>query len=214
MPVYQGKTAKQWMYASDGTSLSKEFDAFKDMGSNAVPFLIHELARKDSAWEKFSSWIRPKLPQSISKHISWPKDSHTRRSFAYSFLISESSRTAVGPLLQVLVDGDPVQQYWALEVLSALEQSTDTDWIPHLTACLNSPAPGVCLVAAQMLKELNAGELAIPALTNLLTPTNSILRFQIISQLKLIDTTNSEKWNQMLTNEPTWQKMHTQKRVF
>ena len=38
MPVYEGKTARQWMYGARDSDSSEVAEAFREMGSNAVPF--------------------------------------------------------------------------------------------------------------------------------------------------------------------------------
>src|SRR5690348_9358947 len=60
MPSYQGKTAREWMYDHSRGIGSPRYDAFRAMGSNAIPFLVHELARKNTVRENLNEWLYPR----------------------------------------------------------------------------------------------------------------------------------------------------------
>ncbi len=205
MPVYQGKTVREWMYAVRGPKWGQADEALKQMGSNAVPFLVNELTRKNSVSQNLKEWIYPKLPQGIRRHLRPPWPADYRQNLAVECLGKVNSRTAVAPLLRVLAEGDENQQYFALLVLRNLAKPEDTNWIPQLTVCLKSSKPGPPLVAAEILERLNAGELAIPALTNLVTSGAWNVRYHSLKLLSRVDTTNSENWIHILTNDPNWQ---------
>ncbi len=198
MPSYQGKTASEWLYEVNGMRAKEQSEAFRQMGSNAVPFLAHELARKDSPWEKFCFWIYPKLPSGIRKHLSLPLRTnmrHARAAFALGFA---NSRTAIPPILRLITEGDKYQRLFGLGVLDSLVKPDDTNCIPQLTICLRSPDPDICFSTAAILIKLHSGELAIPALTNFLVRTNIFVLTTSSDLLKQIDPTNATKWREMV----------------
>ncbi len=205
MPVYQGRTAREWLVEAHGTNFSEAMIAFHEMGSNAVPFLVHELARNNTVLENLNEWLYPKLPRFIRNHLSRPLFSVYRRAFVEHCLINANSRTAVPLLLRLLTEGNEDQQLAALTVLQHFVGPGDTNLLPQLTVCLKSSYPDIPLVAARILLQLHREDLAIPALTNLVTATNLDLRVASIKTLEGADPTNETKWHDMLTNVPGWQ---------
>ncbi len=204
MPVYQGKTAREWMYSRSLNFGSARIDAFHEMGSNAVPFLVHELARKNSVSESFKEWLYPKLPQGISKHFSPPMSAGFRLMIAASCLIEVDSRSAIPPLRRLVTEGNAAQQFFALFALAELVKPEDTNLIPELKICLNSKEPSVCVAAAGILDHLHSGEIAIPTLTNVLAGTNVSESMNAWKLLRKIEPTNAARWDVMLTNSPAF----------
>jgi hypothetical protein len=209
MPVYQGKTAREWLNDAYKPGSSDVMIAFEQMDSNAVPFLAHELARKDSASERFSTWLLPKLPPFMRDHFRTPLVQTERRDNAAFGLRCANSRTAIPAVTNLLTDGDTQQQMLALMVLDNLLRPEDTNVIPLLTNCLHSEDFAVILDASDLLVQINSGKLAIPALTNFVTSTDSNTRLLSLLNLINADRSNSAKWKERLTNDPdwkTWQK--------
>ncbi len=207
MPVYQGKTARQWLYSYSrshgneewlfnyhGGPGSESWIAFEHMGSNAVPFLIHELERKDYA----CNWIYPKLPTALRNHISCPDTYGDRWPSAANALAAVNSRTAIPPLRRLLPEGDKYQRMNVLWTLDSLVKPDDTNLIPQLKICINAPDSDICFSTAAILIKLRSGELAIPALTNCLVHGDRFVLTRSSELLEKIDSTNATKWREML----------------
>jgi HEAT repeat protein len=171
MPVYQGKTAREWLYATFPFTQEEQQKAFHEMGSNAVPYLVHELERED--------------PQ---------RSSDAKRALLYT-----RSRSAVTPMLLLLSKKDDAHEFYALVVLYNLAKPEDTNWVPQLTASLNSRQPWNRVICARVLEKVNSGQLAIPALTNMLSEPNWISA-ECLMLLERVDSTNAAMWHKRLTN--------------
>ncbi len=204
MPVYQGKTAKEWLYNVSKTNQGGANEAFREMGSNAVPFLVHEMVRDDSAGEKFYRRIYGVLPAALSRRVSEPVDRRDRVSNATFALLNSTSPSAIPLLLPILSEADPERQFSALRVLSFVVGPDDTNCLTPVTSCLSSKDYSVCIEAAGVLEKMNRAELAITSLSNFLRSTNSDARINCLFVLSHIDSTNSAKWAAFLTNDPEW----------
>ncbi len=204
MPVYKGRTARDLLGDVLAASNAGETDAFEHMGSNAVPFLVHELNRKNSHWERFARWLYPKLPSAVSSHLHMPLRQPTRWGAAAIALEQANSRTAIPALTNLLTHSEDVRQSMALGVLTHLLRPEDTNCIPVLTNCLRSTDVYFCIEAARALQRVNAEKLAVAALTNFVTSADWHERLYLLDSLRYIDAPNSNKWHQMLTNDPGW----------
>ncbi len=207
-PVYQGKTMYDWLYNVRPTNQALAMEAFKQMGATAVPFLVRELERKDSAWDKFCQWTYAKLPTEITRHLPEHRKQIIRWNNASFGLVSTRSKAAIPPLLRMLSEEDTTRQAEALSALQFIVQPSDTNCVPQLTVCFHSQEPAVCLLSAGILDRISPWTLTIPPLTNLVDSTNAWARVQSLELLQRHDPTNSQKWRRMLTNESLWKNSH------
>jgi hypothetical protein len=111
-PLYQGKSASYWMnYDYRGQGAERVFrEAWKGLGSNAVPFLVKALDRKDSAKPEISyrSFVMG-LPLRLKRALPTPSPSaDIVRSRAASALglIGSASRPAIPALLQTMSEDE------------------------------------------------------------------------------------------------------------
>ncbi len=204
MPVYEGKTGTELLERIVTTGFIGEEDPFSQMGSNAVPFLVHELSRKDSVPERISEWLYPKLPLTIRSHVHLPLGEAGRWDAAAIGLKDANSRTAIPALIKLLADGNSEQRSLAIDVLGSLLRPDDTNCIPALMSCLRSQDITVCVDTIVILQRMNAEKPAMPALTNFITSTNWQVRLYALDSLSHLDTANSNKWHAILTNDPDW----------
>ncbi len=204
MPVYQGKTAREWMRAADASDPVAAMDAFQKMGSNAAPFLLRELEGEDTAWDKLYERMYPKLPMRIQARLSLPMDRRERWIIATIALEQMNDREMIPEVLRIMSKGDSEQRHMVIGVLYSVMGPEDTNCIPTLVNCLNSTNSTVLIAAADMLERLNSGKLAIAKLTNSLSSTNSMVRLKCLDRLSRLDVANSNEWHKMFTNEPAW----------
>ncbi len=204
VPSYQGKSAREWLYPRTAVGQVEKLTAFEEMGSNAIPFLVHELARKDSSWEKFCRWSHAKLPASISRYISVPPTQAERMGAAYFVLDYLKARSAIPLLLPILSEGDEQQQWYALALLKYVLGPDDIDCKPPVLHCLKAKDYRVCIEAGYALQRMDAANDAIPALTNLLKSPSRQIRQETLHALGWIDVSNNAKWTGLLAQEQGW----------
>jgi hypothetical protein len=201
MPVYQGKTAREWMFDVWKTNQPLAFDAFREMGSNAVPFLMHEFQRTNAWPARAYSWIYGMVPQLIRQSLPRPL-SDTARWFRVESFVAVMPRQAVLPGLNRFIrEGCPMQQMIAMDLLQGNNSPEDTNCVPSLIECLKSPDGRVRSAARITLDEINLGKEATPLLTNSLSSTNIVVRMVIRDLLLKIDPTNAIKYEVILQNK-------------
>ncbi len=207
LPVYQGKTAREWLYlvrSSNPDRAIEAFAAFHQMGSNGVAYLVDEFEREDSSWDKFCHWAYWKLPAGIRTHLRQPFLQAERCPTIFLVLQDVQSGTEIPPLLQYLAKGDDDQQALALRVLADFVGPTITNCLVAVTNCLGSKNYWVCVGATDVLEKMGLANLAISPLVNFVSSTNAEVRVDCLETLAHIDRANTAKWTKMLTNEPTW----------
>lgn len=177
-PVYQGKTAWEWLGDVWGANQEQAFEAFRQMGSNAVPFLVHELQKKDSTWRRFYTRNYPKLPQAIRKHLTWPVDDAIRWEWAKTVLVRLNANAAIPDLTHLLTESNGERQRIVLEALGNLVGPRDTNCIPQLINFLGSTNFGICWDAMAVLERIGPDPRTIPALTSLTNSTNLGLHYK------------------------------------
>jgi hypothetical protein len=96
-PRYQGKSIGYW-FRSSGNEQAK---AFRAMGTNAVPYLVAQVKKKDSWWTGFYWKSYPRLPLWLQARLPWPQALRTRQSRAVGLLanMGRSARAAVPDLI-------------------------------------------------------------------------------------------------------------------
>ena len=107
-PLYQGKSASYWMnYRYSGPNADGMFfEAWTGLGSNAVPFLVKALNRRDSAQPEitYRSAVQG-LPPSLRSFLPTPSPpANVVRSRAGSALglIGNASRPAIPAILRIM----------------------------------------------------------------------------------------------------------------
>jgi len=197
-PVYQGKTARQWLNyidpIDDTTNETQAYLAFHEMGSNAVPFLVSELQKNDSAFERFYQRVYPKIPEVVRKHLSRPELASESWGPASEMLCLCDSRTAIPDLIPMLSDTNVDRQRWALLGLSSSVGPADAQYIPVVINCVQSTNRSVCVIALQVLASMGPDARAVPALTNLVNSMDPNVRSFARKALKQIDPAIAKKY--------------------
>ena len=107
-PLYQGKSAGYWMnYDYRGPSAEQMFrEAWKGLGSNAVPFLVKALNRRDSLQPEitYRSLVRTLPPwlNSVLPRPSPPANVVRSRAASALGLIGYASRPAIPVILRAM----------------------------------------------------------------------------------------------------------------
>jgi hypothetical protein len=163
MPVYQGRTAREWLDQVFTTNQAAAFTAFKAMGTNAFPVLVR--AMNDSQWDRIYGSMYSNMPVAIQKRMAVP-NSRTTWSAAQLMLVNEPRSFEAAPDLARLLRNkhNRARQYilWALQVRSVALSAKVT---PFVIECVNDPDPRTRAAAGAALARL--GPLSDAAITNL-----------------------------------------------
>jgi HEAT repeat protein len=186
-PVYQGKTAREWFAKLSEADESSAITAFLAMGSNGVPFLVHELQRTNSVLHRIYEGNYRKLPKSIRKHLPKPMRDDVRRYRVSRILANLPARCAIPDLIEMLNDGNADRESDVSYTLGSLVGPEDTNCIVPLINSLRSTNYDVRLSAISLLELIGPDKRAIPALTNLLKGEKSSLRSETLEYLRHID---------------------------
>ena len=152
MPTYQGKTAEYWLTQVFGTNQSQALQAFRMMGTNAVPVLMNAFERKDSARSKFYEKIYPRMPGWMRNHLSRPVPARDGWNAAELVLLNLGRPIEPSPQVIRLLSNtnNPARTFF----LSAIENNLtprDTNSVPALMNCLKDTNALVRFQAAHAL---------------------------------------------------------------
>jgi HEAT repeat protein len=198
MSSYQGKTALEWLAEANTTNQMGAFAAFHAMGSDAAPFLVRQLEKRDSAWDSMWRAVYPKLPVGMQKHLSRPMPELVRWNSAEMMLVNVDARAAMPDLMRLLKAGNDEQQFCAIRAAINFIRPDDTRYVPLLIEKLQSPNLQLRPLAALALGRIGPGAReAIPALTGLLdTQPPERLREWALHALKAIDPKAAAKYEE------------------
>ena len=104
-PVYEGRTASEWfLHCSNSTHERAAHEAFKAMGTNALPFLISKVERRGNRLYQFYKDRYPKLPVSLLKILPRPPGVQRQQTVAVERLhaLGTNAQPAVPALLDYL----------------------------------------------------------------------------------------------------------------
>jgi hypothetical protein len=80
-PEYQGRRLSEWQEDFDGDqeTLDKATMAVKEMGTNAVPFLLDAIRAKEPVWESKLVWLKWKVMGITGHREPWSGDTPNRQ---------------------------------------------------------------------------------------------------------------------------------------
>jgi len=146
-PEYRGKQFSEWLdryydssVANDRVSKEQAENAFRSIGTNALPPLLRMVAAKDSALKRKLLALLAKQ-SFVSLHIRDSDFYHSRASFGFAAL-GPIARPAVPELISLLNDTDPQVQATAANALAGIGPEAE-DAVPALLRCLDDRNNGV-----------------------------------------------------------------------
>ncbi len=173
-PVCRGKTLSQWVATPDpgsydASGYASAIVAVKEMGTNALPFLIHELRSKDSPlWELLPpSAYKMRLVSRIRIMSGPPASERQQRAVYFLELLGPTARPAI-PALSECLDRPDIAEL-AANVLGKYNSAGNVALGPEATLpllkSLTNGNPQARFVAANALGLLGTRpDLVVPAL--------------------------------------------------
>lgn len=164
MPVYQGKTAGQWL-GEVFTNQTAALTAFRAMGTNAMPFIIQAFEKKDSILDRLCQWSYPRLPAGVRKHVSRPLEDKGRWSAANLVALNmPHEHDEIRAMVRLMATKNHPARLFVTAAAGWLKPE-DADCVPMLIGCLRDTNAVVRWSATMGLGRIgpNAGA-ALPAL--------------------------------------------------
>jgi HEAT repeat protein len=125
-PLREGKPLSYWLYLNSLPSLEDR----STLGTNAIPFLVLGLQKRDTLLAKEYQRLFPKLPAFLKSRAPQPRFASTYRQNAMRFLSllameqPSAGSMIIRPLEQTLqTNDDPVLRFQAAEVLTSLRRN-------------------------------------------------------------------------------------------
>ena len=167
-PIYLGRPISAWLDDMAAHKATASSAAIKNIGTNAIPYAVRNLARNDSWWRAKYKAIRPKLPKLLQKRVPELKTNLQAVEGANVFYhVGTNSLPFAIALLKH--ESSTVRQAaaWGLSSLRRMSPAA-TAAIPALTQALDDPDRMVRFNACISLREMGAdASNAVPALTRL-----------------------------------------------
>ncbi|TAL07464.1 MAG: HEAT repeat domain-containing protein [Verrucomicrobia bacterium] len=171
-PLYQGKKLSQWMDDFAARKPSQFNEAVREIGTNSLPRVVHNLAKNDSEIHLRYRVLWEKTPAKIQKYLPAPRPLlqpvHGANVFHY---IGTNSLPCAIALLQH--PSSTVRQSAAWGICTLRRQSEAANQaIPALTIALADSEKQVRFYALLAFKEMGAAASnAVPAITKILAGT-------------------------------------------
>jgi len=181
-PVYNNKDVAHWFEQLLNSRTSEErepgSEAFRTIGSAAVPYLVEVLRTKDSAIKHYLiAFLRQhRLPTAhLAERLHFAEERYVEVGNCLS-LIGEEGQAAVPSLVKACKDPNPVLRVTAVSGLGDVGRDVSSV-LPALIGSLKDPDKSVRAEAADALGKLgHRAETAIPALTRLTEDADPAVR--------------------------------------
>jgi hypothetical protein len=192
-PVYQGRTAEQWLGQVFTTNQTAALATFQQMGLEVMPVLVRAFEKSDSRWDKFYQWAYPKLPSLVRVRLSSPVPARVTWSAASLVLLNHRAyRSEPGKvlpdLLRLLEDKNNQAHAYIIGPVIGVVGPNSTNCLPALIRCLQATDPGVRREAAVGLEQIGpSAKAAVPDLTAVLKDPDMEVRILAARALWKID---------------------------
>ena len=202
-PSWQGRTAESWMaeiFASGATAQSQraDLDAFNEMGTNGINFLVSTLGQRENLWQKNYQRIHHRLPVTLQNRLPRPFYADSQISCAAFVLgnVRDANPARTFPrLVSLLTAPNPQTRRCAAQIISHYVMNYQrldyTSYRPDLFRALgsNDDMTLIYLITAVRNAKLRGPELTLalqPALSN----ADSAIRDAARATLDSLNATN------------------------
>ena len=189
MPSYGGRSAESWLRdvfstASSGNSQTAAIEAFREMGTNGIVFLVEALNRRDNTWDRFYQRVFAKLPPVLRQKMPRPVYASALASAAILVLFNvrdTAPEQTLPRLARLLSASNPRTRLDAASVLKHYDQNHPgldiARFRSELIPVLNDENDWTRIEVATVLDTARLGgpEL-IPALKPALTNSSPLIR--------------------------------------
>ena len=189
MPVYKGKTARQWLREITTTNQNAAMEAFSQMDTNALPFLVNTFHEVDPPAERLYQAIYPKLPNVLQRRVRKPM-ANWERCWAASAIL-ELQPQWLPRLTEWLSDPSAEKRSLAAVALGQIGDAAKPA-IPNLTICLQDSDVGVRVDAAMALYNTLRITNGMPALKQVAMTSEGHNRMKAVVALSGMDCTDPE----------------------
>ena len=123
-PTYQDESLSYWFkqWARQSNSFAPPPEAFRKLGSQAVPYLVGALKKRESRFNRFHLYVYDALPEFVQKPLRQPvRASFIRWKAARALLdIGSDGEAALPALVDALQDPESRVRYTALNAIVAV----------------------------------------------------------------------------------------------
>jgi hypothetical protein len=188
-PEYQGKTVSEWLYiyAARSWSESKDFPAFKAVGTNSISYVVKHVELHDSRLRSFYKQVQGKIPFAAHRFFPPPKPL-LHWSYA-GMAFTEIGTDSVPHIIPLLKHPSlNIRRSVALALAELAHKTPLTrQAIPSLIETLMDDKPDVFMLHSLGAMGADASN-AIPHLTNMMASTVALtnaLQLQMVSVMTL-----------------------------
>lgn len=130
-PVYQGRNVDQWLEEVFTTNRSAAFQAFREMGTNALPDLARNLVRKETVEDRFYAWGYFHLPLKWQRPAWKPFPIRERWGAAMAVLTELLDPRPIFPqLMEMIADKNNGARDYVIGVVLATPAPIDVKYVP------------------------------------------------------------------------------------
>jgi hypothetical protein len=184
-PVYQGRNVDQWLEEVFTTNQSAAFQAFRAMGTNALPGLAQNLERKYTILDKFYAWGFAHLPLKWARPAWKPFRIQERWNAADLILLNLPNIRPILPrLMQIVADTNSYAREYTFTPVSGALRPADTNYLPIFEKLLLETNLLARRAAPGLLTRLKTNATpAIPSLIHALDDSDFKVQFYAASAL-------------------------------
>lgn len=179
-PTFQGKSVDYWLeqvFWAPNLNQTEALQAIKGMGTNAYPFLVAALKKKDTPVKMFYQWTYRKMPANVQKRFPVPVPASTYREAASLVLLNSNAKGILPELIEILKIPDSSIRYSTMIVVSYHIGQENVAAVPVLLETLSDTNLTVRQRAAGSLGKIGPGaKAAIPRLKAMLTDKDENVR--------------------------------------
>ncbi len=205
VPSHAGRSAEAWLRdifgpqrlasANPGAVQREAIDAFRDMGTNGISFLVEALGRDDTFWNRLALKLHPKLPAVLKQQLPEPIRADTRKGAASLVLRNISDpqpEKTFQRLVEMLGSSNTITRERAWSLVPGYSTRYRTlniePYEPHFRQALGDTNYWIRVRAIITLRDAGlAGSEMIPALRPALTSGDPILSNSVQSVIRQLE---------------------------
>jgi len=172
-PEYRGKKLSQWIAICrqgpyEGTVTDEAYEAIRQIGTNAIPYLMRELQASEYPWENLERWLIYRWDAKLRLPTMWERRENARIGFE---VLGTRATSAIPALLELCAATNLVS---AVPTLAAIG---DTNVLPMLVSWLTNSNPSFQREALRHIGDFGGkADFAVPFILPLTQDTSIAIR--------------------------------------